>query len=376
MTATAGTGADLRRRRHPGRPRRGGRAAIAHYAEFAVSSRADPRPHVRRARVALHGGDVPTVGRARRSAAVRARRVHDRGAVGRRARRRLPRLQRRRRPRRSSGCSTARSSRCARSSPVRSTWPLDGRSTRLTAADFPRVLWPVLVADVAHCVANAVLVAVVVVAQREGAASARSLIGDDAQVRGVVPRLRPLRAADRGAVGRRRIGPLAALLLAAAAARRALGVRQFAAEREAYQAHDPRAGPGGRDQGRATPAATASGSRAPSVMIARVIGDARGPGQRAAVRGHRCTTSASSASRPSVLQKAGGLTDDEFAAIKLHPVRGLEIVSDIEFLDEAFEGILPPPRAHRRPRLPDGPARARRSRSSPASSRSPTRSTR
>ena len=41
-----------------------------------------------------------------------------------------------------------------------------------------------------------------------------------------------------------------------------------------------------------------------------------------------------------LLQKTGGLTEDEFAAIKLHPVRGLEMLSDIEFLDEAFKGIL------------------------------------
>jgi HD-GYP domain-containing protein (c-di-GMP phosphodiesterase class II) len=41
-----------------------------------------------------------------------------------------------------------------------------------------------------------------------------------------------------------------------------------------------------------------------------------------------------------LLQKTGGLTEAEFAAIKLHPVRGLEMLSDIEFLDEAFKGIL------------------------------------
>lgn len=41
-----------------------------------------------------------------------------------------------------------------------------------------------------------------------------------------------------------------------------------------------------------------------------------------------------------VLQKTGRLTEDEFAAIKRHPVRGREMLSDIEFLDEAFEGIL------------------------------------
>ena len=41
-----------------------------------------------------------------------------------------------------------------------------------------------------------------------------------------------------------------------------------------------------------------------------------------------------------VLQKAGKLTDDEFDAIKTHPVRGHEIVRDIEFLDEALTGIF------------------------------------
>ena len=41
-----------------------------------------------------------------------------------------------------------------------------------------------------------------------------------------------------------------------------------------------------------------------------------------------------------VLQKDGPLTPDEFAKIQLHPSRGLEIVRDIGFLDEALAGIL------------------------------------
>jgi hypothetical protein len=41
-----------------------------------------------------------------------------------------------------------------------------------------------------------------------------------------------------------------------------------------------------------------------------------------------------------VLQKAGRLTDDEYEAIQQHPVRGREIVKDLEFLGEAIEGIL------------------------------------
>jgi len=42
----------------------------------------------------------------------------------------------------------------------------------------------------------------------------------------------------------------------------------------------------------------------------------------------------------SVLQKRGSLTDDEYAAIQLHPMRGLDIVREIGFLDEALAGIM------------------------------------
>jgi putative nucleotidyltransferase with HDIG domain len=41
-----------------------------------------------------------------------------------------------------------------------------------------------------------------------------------------------------------------------------------------------------------------------------------------------------------VLQKDGSLTEEEFAAIQLHPMRGLEIVREIGFLDEALAGIM------------------------------------
>lgn len=41
-----------------------------------------------------------------------------------------------------------------------------------------------------------------------------------------------------------------------------------------------------------------------------------------------------------VLQKTGPLTEDELAAIQLHPMRGLEIVRQIGFLTEALDGIM------------------------------------
>ena len=41
-----------------------------------------------------------------------------------------------------------------------------------------------------------------------------------------------------------------------------------------------------------------------------------------------------------VIRKSGSLSDAEFAAIKLHPGRGLELVGNIEFLHDAYGGIL------------------------------------
>jgi hypothetical protein len=41
-----------------------------------------------------------------------------------------------------------------------------------------------------------------------------------------------------------------------------------------------------------------------------------------------------------VLQKTGPLTEEEYAAIQLHPMRGLEIVREIGFLYEALNGIM------------------------------------
>jgi hypothetical protein len=41
-----------------------------------------------------------------------------------------------------------------------------------------------------------------------------------------------------------------------------------------------------------------------------------------------------------VLQKTGRLSEEEYATIKLHPVRGLEMIREIEFLGEAFAGIM------------------------------------
>ncbi|MGP4025795.1 HD-GYP domain-containing protein [Actinomadura sp. 3N407] len=41
-----------------------------------------------------------------------------------------------------------------------------------------------------------------------------------------------------------------------------------------------------------------------------------------------------------ILTKDGPLSDEEYAAVQLHPMRGLEIVREIGFLDEALAGIM------------------------------------
>jgi hypothetical protein len=76
-----------------------------------------------------------------------------------------------------------------------------------------------------------------------------------------------------------------------------------------------------------------------SVMIAMEIG--MPAGRVAAIRyagmlhdvGKLCVLT-------SMLQKSGSLTDDEYAAIQLHPMYGLDIVREIGVLDEALPGIV------------------------------------
>jgi HD superfamily phosphohydrolase YqeK len=76
-----------------------------------------------------------------------------------------------------------------------------------------------------------------------------------------------------------------------------------------------------------------------SVMIARAIG--MRPERVGAIRYAGMLHDVGKLGVPTkVLQKAGDLTEEEFAAIQLHPMRGLEIVREIGFLDEALAGIM------------------------------------
>jgi HD domain len=214
---------------------------------------------------------------------------------------------------------------------------LDGPVGTLSAADFPRVLWPVLSADLTHCVANAVLVTVVI------SLSARvrpTEVLTGAILKSAVSYL------GYGVFGLLmavlwvgvKIGPLSALLLLLPLLVARWAFWQFSAEEVAYQSTISALVQAVETKDRYTRGHSERVARA-SVMIARVIG----------MREDRLKTLRHAGILHDVgklgvptklLQKTGALTEDEFAAIKLHPVRGLEMLSDIEFLDEAFKGIL------------------------------------
>ncbi len=76
-----------------------------------------------------------------------------------------------------------------------------------------------------------------------------------------------------------------------------------------------------------------------SVMIARAIG--MRPERVEAIRFAGMLHDVGKLGVPTkVLQKTGKLTEEEYAAIQLHPMRGLEIIGEIGFLDEALAGIM------------------------------------
>ena len=76
-----------------------------------------------------------------------------------------------------------------------------------------------------------------------------------------------------------------------------------------------------------------------SVMIARAIG--MRPERVEAIRYAGMLHDVGKLGVPTkVLQKTGKLTEEEYAAIQLHPMRGLEIIREIGFLDEALAGIM------------------------------------
>lgn len=212
-----------------------------------------------------------------------------------------------------------------------------GGEIGLQAADFPRVLVPILAADVVHCAVNGALVAVIVGMDR-GVSPVRVFQGTMAH--SVMYYLAyglfgiSLAVLWEGAG----IGPAAAVLLLLPLFVARWAYAQYAEEQEAYDRTVRTLMAAVETKDLYTRGHSERVSAA-SVLIARQIGMRED--RVASLRYAGMLHDVGKLGVPTrVLQKSGRLTEAEFAAIQRHPVQGLEIVREIEFLDEATVGIM------------------------------------
>ncbi len=214
---------------------------------------------------------------------------------------------------------------------------LDGPPVRSGMTNAASLLLPTVAADVAFLVVNALLLTIILA------------LVDHVPVRevltGILGRYLPSYLAY-GVFGLvlavlwvgLDIGPLAALLLLLPLFVARWAMSQYAQEHQAYEATIRTLVQAVETKDSYTRGHSERVSRA-SVMIARVIGMSED--RVNALRYAGILHDVGKLGVPTkVLQKSGRLTDEEFAAIKLHPLRGMEMLGDIEFLDEAFQGIL------------------------------------
>jgi HD-GYP domain-containing protein (c-di-GMP phosphodiesterase class II) len=214
---------------------------------------------------------------------------------------------------------------------------LCGGTIGLNADSFPKVLVPILVADIVHCAVNGALVAIVV---------------------GLVERVSPLMV-FQGTMARSvssylayglfgvllavlwdgaGVGPAAALLLLLPLFVARWAYAQYAEQQHAYDrtVRTLVAAVETKDlytRGHSERVAAAS------VLIAREIGMRED--RVASLRYAGMLHDIGKLGVPTrVLQKTSQLTEEEYASVKLHPVRGLEMIREIEFLGEAFAGIM------------------------------------
>ncbi len=207
----------------------------------------------------------------------------------------------------------------------------------LVASDFPRVLFPVLVADLVHCTLNGLLL-MGVVSLAEGVSPKQVL---------VVSLLKSVPGyLGYGIFGLLMavlwvgvdIGVLSTLLVLMPLIVARWAFSQYSEERQAYEATIHTLVQAVETKDHYTRGHSERVSRA-SVMVGRFIGMRED--RLNALRYAGILHDVGKLGVPTkLLQKTDRLSEEEFAAIKLHPVRGLEMLSDIEFLDEAFKGIL------------------------------------
>jgi hypothetical protein len=202
---------------------------------------------------------------------------------------------------------------------------------------FPGVIGPFAVAAVTHVIANYLLVRAVLWLTRESGRSSQP-------AQGVLDLRLWLSELGYGAFGlliaalwgELRVFTPVLVLVPLFVARWA--VAQFAAQQRAYEATVSALCQAVETKDFYTRGHSDRVSRG-SVMIAREIGM---HGERVeALRYAGMLHDVGKLGVPTkVLQKTGKLTEEEYAAIQLHPLRGLDIVREIGFLDEALAGIM------------------------------------
>jgi hypothetical protein len=214
---------------------------------------------------------------------------------------------------------------------------LNGQVGALTADSFPKIIWPFAIAAIVHVVVNHALLGGVLwlVRDAEGMGGAVSAV--------VNPRLL-FSDLGYGAFGLliaalwSAVGPFAPLLVVIPLFVARWAVAQFAAQQRAYEATVGALCQAVETKDFYTRGHSDRVSRG-SVMIAREIG-MRGD-RVEAIRYAGMLHDVGKLGVPTkVLQKTGKLTEEEYAAIQLHPMRGLDIVREIGFLDEALAGIM------------------------------------
>jgi HD domain len=214
---------------------------------------------------------------------------------------------------------------------------LHGQVGALTENSFPKIIWPFAAAAVAHVVVNHGLLGGVLwlVRNAEGMAGA---------VAAVVNARLLFSDLGYGAFGLliaalwSVVGPFAPLLVLIPLFVARWAVAQFAAQQRAYEATVGALCQAVETKDFYTRGHSDRVSRG-SVMIAREIG-MRGD-RVEAIRYAGMLHDVGKLGVPTkVLQKTGKLTEEEYAAIQLHPMRGLDIVREIGFLDEALAGIM------------------------------------
>ncbi|MBO0802924.1 MAG: HD-GYP domain-containing protein [Nocardiopsaceae bacterium] len=201
-------------------------------------------------------------------------------------------------------------------------------------SSFPGIIGPFVVADVAHVVINFALLGGVLWLTREPGAGSRV----DLHLKLGITDL------GYGAFGLltaalwKVLGPFAPVLLLIPLLAARWAVAQFAAQQRAQAATVSALCQAVETKDVYTRGHSERVSRG-SVMIAREIG--MRTERVEAIRYAGMLHDVGKLGVPtSVLQKSGSLTDEEYAAIQLHPMCGLDIVRDIGFLDEALAGIM------------------------------------